>query len=75
MKLYKVYYTTMLQIVHLFIHLKNQSFFHSFDWLGNPKISPALDQRLQVLLPLDVKVLLKRKISLAKKSNNYYFDV
>ena len=31
------------------VPLSNQSFrFHSFDWLGNPNMSPALDQRLQV---------------------------
>ena len=67
MKIYKVYYTTILLFAHLFIPLTNQSFFHSFDWLRNPKISPALNRRLQVWLPLDAKRRKKkryRKVSL-----------
>ena len=56
MKIHNLYYTVVLLFVHLFIHLSNQSFrFHSFDWLGNPNMSPALDQRLQVWLPLAAK--------------------
>ena len=62
MKIHSLYYTAVLLFVHLFIHLSNQSFrFHSFDWLGNPKMSPALDQRLQVWLPLDAKWREKKK--------------
>lgn len=62
MKIHNLYYTAVLLFVHLFIHLSNQSFrFHSFDWLGNPNMSPALDQRLQVWLPLAAKWRKKKR--------------